>query len=223
MGKQHDRDSDIGQEEPSFLAGLVGRLTPVPSTDSAAAVEYIDLLNRALEDRRVTAEEADLLLETATRWGLSQDEVLLVHHNYLTSLVALARQDGVITDLELSDLREVSGLLGYKTTYADQLISGAAETPPEHRQRLSSLTGLSVCFTGESICSRNGVPLKRSEAEQIAADAGLRVQANVTKNLDILVLADPDSLSGKAKKARLYGTRLIAEPVFWQEIGVTIN
>jgi DNA polymerase-3 subunit epsilon len=49
------------------------------------------------------------------------------------------------------------------------------------------------------------------------------VQANVTKKLDILVLADPDSLSGKARTARRYGTRLIAEPVFWRELGVTID
>ncbi len=222
-GKRRDRHFDGGQGEPSFLAGLVSRLPPAPSVGSPAAGEYIEILNRALEDRRVTAEEADLLLDTATRWGLSQDEVLLIHHHYLTSLVALARQDGVITDLERSDLREVSGLLGYKATYADQLISGAAETPPDHRQRPSSLTGLSVCFTGESICSRNGIPLKRSEAEQIAADAGLRVQANVTKNLDILVLADPDSLSGKARQARRLGKRLIAEPVFWRELGIAID
>lgn len=222
-GKRRDRTLGVQQEEPSFLAGLVSRLTVTPSTNSAAAVEYIDLLNRALEDRRVTAEEAELLLETAARWGLSQNEVLLIHHNYLTSLVAIARQDGTVTELELSDLREVSGLLGYKSSYADQLISSPAETHPDHQHRPSPLTGLSVCFTGESTCTRGGVPIQRSEAEQLAEHAGLTVQASVTKKLDILVLADPDSLSGKAQKARRYGTRLIAEPVFWREIGVTID
>jgi DNA polymerase-3 subunit epsilon len=49
------------------------------------------------------------------------------------------------------------------------------------------------------------------------------VQASVTKSLDILVLADPDSMSGKAKKARQYGTRLVAERVFWGELGVAID
>ena len=222
-GKRHQRNPRIQQEEPSFLAGLVSRLTATPSTQSASAVEYTDLLNRALEDRRVTAEEADLLFDTAKRWGLSRDEVVLIHHGYLTSLVGLALQDGVISELERIDLREVSDLLGYKTSYADQLISEAADNPPLQQRRLSSLTGLSVCFTGESICRRNGAPIQRSEAEQLAAGAGLNVQTSVTKKLDILVLADPDSLSGKAQKARRYGTRLIAEPVFWREIGVTID
>lgn len=222
-GKRRDRTSGVQQEEPSFLAGLVSRLTATPSTNSVAAVQYIDLLNRALEDRRVTAEEAELLLETAVRWGLPQDEVLLIHHNYLTSLVEIARQDGIVTELELSDLREVSELLGYQRSYADQLISSPVETHPDHQRRPSPLTGLSVCFTGESVCTRSGVPIQRSEAEQLADHAGLVVQASVTKKLDILVLADPDSLSGKAQKARRYGTRLIAEPVFWREIGVTID
>lgn len=222
-GKRRDRTSGARQEEPSFLSGLVSRLTIARSTSSADAVQYTDLLNRALEDRRVTAEEAELLLETATRWGLAQDEVLLLHHDYLTSLVALARQDGIVTELELSDLREVSGLLGFKPSYADQLISGPVGPHPDRQRRVSQFTGLSVCFTGESICTRGGLPIQRSEAEQLAERAGLVPQASVTKKLDILVLADPDSLSGKAQKARRYGTRLIAEPVFWREIGVTID
>ncbi len=171
----------------------------------------------------VTGTLDELLLETATRWDLSREEVLLIHHNYLTGLVALARQDGVITQSELADLRDVSGLLGYKATYADQLIAGAPATSPAQASSRSSLFGLSVCFTGESICNRKGNPLTRSEAEELATAAGLKVQANVTKSLDILVLADPDSLSGKAQKARRYGTRLIAEPVFWREIDVVID
>jgi hypothetical protein len=41
--------------------------------------------------------------------------------------------------------------------------------------------------------------------------------------VDLLVLADPDSTSGKARKARKYGTRLIAETAFWEMIGVEVN
>jgi hypothetical protein len=33
------------------------------------------------------------------------------------------------------------------------------------------------------------------------------------------VVADPHTQSGKAKKARRYGVRLLAEPVFWQLMG----
>ena len=222
-GKRHARNASVQQEGPSFLASLASRLPAAPSTHSAAAVEYVDLLDRVLEDRRVTAEEAGLLFETATRWGLSQDDVRLVHRNYLISLVELALEDGIITDSELSDLRDVSAMLGYDAIYLNELISDGAQRPMEERTRRGALSGLSVCFTGESICSRNGVPINRSDAEQLATAAGLRVQPSVTKKLDILVLADPDSLSGKTRTARRYGTRLIAEPVFWREIGVAID
>jgi DNA polymerase-3 subunit epsilon len=45
----------------------------------------------------------------------------------------------------------------------------------------------------------------------------------VTKKLDILVVADPHTQSGKARKARQYGTRIVHEPVFWQMLGVTVK
>jgi DNA polymerase III subunit epsilon len=43
---------------------------------------------------------------------------------------------------------------------------------------------------------------------------GLIAKRSVSKKLDILVVADPNTLSGKAKKARDYNTRIIAENVF---------
>jgi DNA polymerase-3 subunit epsilon len=49
------------------------------------------------------------------------------------------------------------------------------------------------------------------------------VKKNVTKHLDLLVTADPDSMSGKAKKARDYGVRIVAEPVFWQMVGIGVD
>jgi len=44
----------------------------------------------------------------------------------------------------------------------------------------------------------------------------------VTKDLDILVVADPNTLSGKARQARRLGTRIIAEQAFWHAIGVQV-
>ena len=65
--------------------------------------------------------------------------------------------------------------------------------------------------------------MKRSKAEEIATEQGMVVKKNVTRDLEILVVADPDSMSGKAKKARTYGTRIIAEPVFWQMMGIQVE
>jgi DNA polymerase-3 subunit epsilon len=50
-------------------------------------------------------------------------------------------------------------------------------------------------------------------------DHGLLVRSNVSKKLDILVIADPESQSGKAQKAREYGTRLMSEDAFLRLLG----
>jgi DNA polymerase-3 subunit epsilon len=42
-------------------------------------------------------------------------------------------------------------------------------------------------------------------ASILAVEHGLIVKKGVAKDLDFLVAADPDSMSGKAKKAREYG------------------
>jgi hypothetical protein len=57
--------------------------------------------------------------------------------------------------------------------------------------------------------------------QALARAAGLVVHERVTKALDVLVVADADSLSGKAAKARSSGTRIMAETSFWPAIGLS--
>ena len=49
----------------------------------------------------------------------------------------------------------------------------------------------------------------RWEWEEEARAAGLGVGENVTKKTRLLIAADPDSMSGKAKKARQYGIPIV--------------
>lgn len=37
------------------------------------------------------------------------------------------------------------------------------------------------------------------------------------------MVADPDTQSGEAKKAREYGTRIMAEAAFWKAIGANVE
>lgn len=60
-------------------------------------------------------------------------------------------------------------------------------------------------------------------AAGLATGAGLLVAESVTKKLGVPVVADPQSQSGKAKKARQYGVRILHEPVFWKMIGVDVE
>jgi DNA polymerase-3 subunit epsilon len=54
-------------------------------------------------------------------------------------------------------------------------------------------------------------------------ERGLIIKSGVSNNLNFLITADPNSLSGKAKKAKELGIKVIAEPVFWNMIGVAVQ
>jgi DNA polymerase-3 subunit epsilon len=78
-----------------------------------------------------------------------------------------------------------------------------------------------VCFTGTLQTRVQGRLIEREQAEALARAAGLVGHERVTKASDVLVVADPDSLSGKAVKARSFGTRIMAESSFWHAIGLS--
>ena len=65
------------------------------------------------------------------------------------------------------------------------------------------LAGLSFCFSG----SQNR---PRKELQAIVENNGGTVRSAVTKGLTYLVLADPESTSSKAQKARKLGTEIIS-------------
>jgi DNA polymerase-3 subunit epsilon len=85
------------------------------------------------------------------------------------------------------------------------------------------LVGKRVCFTGENQCLLKGEAITREMATELAARHGMIVAESVTKKLDILVVSDPLTQSGKAKKARRYGIRIMHEPVFWRALGLEVG
>jgi len=212
-------ESEVDAQEPSFLAGLVHGIDVRPGADALRVAPYLDVLDRAIEDRLLDSTEQEELAATAANLGLTADRVRKLHSDYVATLVALARRDGVMTDRERADLLLVGDALGIADVndLLDRPMGGA---DPETER--SELTGRSVCFTGALTCHHEGALVTREIAQELAETAGMIVAARVTKKLDILVVADPDSLSGKAKKAREYGVRIVAETAFWSMIGVEV-
>lgn len=66
----------------------------------------------------------------------------------------------------------------------------------------------SICFTGAL------ETMGRKEAQALAEKSGFKVKGGVTKGLTYLVIADPNSQSSKARKAREFGTKLLSEKEF---------
>jgi DNA polymerase III epsilon subunit-like protein/uncharacterized membrane protein YebE (DUF533 family) len=233
-GKQpvtRDESRRRQSEPPNFIQRLLGRRHDhaLPDATDGAVIAYGALLDRALEDRLVDDSEADALVEMATRWGLTGDQIEHAHRNYLNQLASAALADGTVTETERRDLNLVARLLGQARYDLDEILSEAAAMLSEtHRKPISagaveaSLVGMRVCFTGELQCQLAGQSISRELAEELATKAGLIAVDSVTKKCDLLVLADPHSQSGKANKARQYGIRIVHEPVFWNAIGVRL-
>lgn len=163
---------------------------------------YLDLLDRALVDRHISATEADDLVAVADRLDLARADVEHLHRGYLAGLAAVALEDGVVTGEERHDLDRVAVLLGLPNAVVDEALAGARETPRASGDRWRLKPGDLVVFTG-------AMTPPREDWQAAAAAAGLAVGDNVTKRTRLLVAADPDSMSGKARKARQYAVPIV--------------
>jgi NAD-dependent DNA ligase len=168
------------------------------------------MLDGLLEDRRVTATEAESLRDLAVSLGVGADAVIAAHQMYLRALASIAWADGVITDAEYADLGEVAHLLGFPAHAVDIELTAARGMTTQTTVPLNGRTlhaGDAVCITGNTVTPRE-------ELEARAADVGLRVTSAVSRKTRLVVAADPDSESAKARRARELGVALIAEAVF---------
>lgn len=218
---------------PTYLQKLFAKAENnlLPDTDDAAMLAYTALLDRVLEDRHVDDTEAQSLLDVATRWGVAGNRIRESHRQYLHQLARAAWADGVITDAERRDLHQVASLLGFHGSDLDDLLEMASRMsrdPIEDKSTLEplrreQLTGKRVCFTGECQCRHLGQTITREMATELATNQGMIVVESVTKKLDLLVVADPLTQSGKAKKAHKYGIRIMHEAVFWKVLGIEVE
>ena len=215
---------------PSYVQRLAGRLS-VGSADAShpeGERDYRALLWRALEDGRIEESESESLVGVATHWGLPFKRVEAIHLGYLSELAKAAWADRHITDTERREIQIAAQLLGFGRLTEEQLqnllrsceIGVRVDTAATGGEEW---TGKSVCFTGECACFIHGQIISREMAEQFAAEKGLRVMPSVTKELDLLIVADSNTQSGKAKKARKYGIRIVHEPVFWRSLGIAVD
>jgi len=113
----------------------------------------------------------------------------------------------------IEELEEIKGI-GFITAY--NIYCGLLKNNEYINQLLEILpVSTNVISIGEkmekkcTICFTGKMPEKRSYYENIAREEGYEPVGRVTKDLGILVCMDPDSNSGKAKKARGYGVRIM--------------
>jgi DNA polymerase-3 subunit epsilon len=215
---------------PRYVQKLADSLAESAGAELQSGGEriYRALLTRVLADGRVDPDEGDALVDAAMNWGLTFNSVERIHLEFLSRLVGEAWVDRRLSDAEHSEIQVTAQLLGFGKLTEEQIkdlvVSGERDMQTNGlRPERGHLQGMTVCFTGECACSIEGERIARNRAERIATDNGLRVVSTVTKRLDILVVADPNTQSGKAKKARKYRVRIVPEPRFWRELGVDVD
>ncbi|WP_410635087.1 exonuclease domain-containing protein [Amycolatopsis sp. cmx-4-83] len=199
----------VGHVEPHFLARLVERM---PRDGEPAVDAYLAMLDDALLDRQISATEGDALVEIAHDLGLHKDEVVALHLSYLRDLAREAWADQVVTDEERHDLLTVATLLALEPAIVETILDEERDSvrTPAGERKVGGLTlrpGDKVVLTGDM--SRG-----RAEIAAEAAAAGIRVTTSVSKQTRVLAAADPDSLSGKAKRARECGVPVVSEAAF---------
>lgn len=191
------------------LDELVSALPPAERepAEPAAAEEYWRLLNHVLEDRLVSDDELENLRAVADELSLTQEQVLDAHYRYISILVRSAWADGVVTGVERQDVLQVGALLSADLAALEEWLD-SGDLDESDGQLAEDLAGLTVCFSGDAGA------MSRSDLEELAVQCGMSTWPRVTKKVDLLVLADPYSNSGKAKKAREYGIRIMSEMQF---------
>jgi DNA polymerase III subunit epsilon len=221
-------------QPPTYIQRLVQRIPGEipPDEDVSARLAYSALLERVLQDRHIDESEGLALLDLATRWNISPSQIVQIHQEFLLRLTVVALADGKVTESERQDLHNVALLLGIDTANLNSFMDGAEEKLKlTHFQGSSTgipagiegFEGKRICFTGECLCQINGGTITRDLATALAVGRGMVVLESVTKKLDLLVVADPQTQSGKAKKARQYGILVMQETVFWRNIGVEVE
>lgn len=191
-------------------AGWLDRIVArMPRHDDMRVESYLEVLESALLDCYLSCHEEEALVATAEALGLSRQVLDEIHWEYLRSMARVALADGVVTDAEMSDLRLVAECVGLTPGHIDIALTMAP---------MRNACAEFALAPGDVLCLTGSMRRPRSEWENELDQRGF-VVGSLTRRTRILVAADPDSASGKAKKAREYGVPIINEDALIRLLG----
>ncbi|MCB7136064.1 exonuclease domain-containing protein [Cellulosimicrobium marinum] len=193
-----------------------------PTADaSAPGTEYLRVLDLALLDGYVSHAERAALLDVARRSGLDRDAVERLHRDHLAALARDLLDDGpdepaVVEALAAHPvLHEAAGQLGLD---ADDVAAAAhAALGARLVDEASPAVGQRSRFTlagGDEVVLTGSMRRTRAAWEDAVRGAGLAPWPHVTRRTRLVVAADPDTLSTKARTARRYGIPVVTEDAF---------
>jgi len=172
--------------------------------------QYVALLDAALADGLLSVHETDELTELARDLGLTDAQRVTLHEQYFADLAAAAWEDAILTPAERHEIETVATLLDISPSSVEVALNdprpmATAESPRAAEDGDVQLDGSSlVVLTGEMRRPREAI-------EADLARLGISTARAVTKKTTLVIAADVDSLSGKARKAKQYGIPIGSE------------
>jgi len=208
-------DASLRANPTAFLDRLATRLPP--RSGPTAHIEYLALLDRCLIDRHLSATEAAALVELARELGIDRSTAERLHGFYMEDLLATAWRDGIVTAEEEADLVTVARLLGVDEIDVTSGAPAEGSVTGEEPSSAAVIGGLRL-RPGDLVVLTGEMSTPRENWEQRLRGVGIVPWAAVTKKVSVVVAADPDTLSGKARKARDYGLPVVNEA--WLESAI---
>ena len=175
-----------------------------PASDVPGAYEYLDLLSRVLEDRKISSAERRALDSLASTLGLDAQAINTLNRHYMVSVVDAACLDNQLTPDERALIIQLAGLLDLRELEVEALLASAASKVDTVHSRLTLDPGDLIVLTGFSAADKARL--------HVAAEArGLVVWPGIKRAVTAVIALDPGSDSGKARKAREYGIPVVDE------------
>lgn len=194
---------EVGALAPPTLLERVS--VKVEQDDGGLNLDYLALLDRILLDRVMSVTEADSLVAIATKLGLARTAIERMHKAYFAGLVSAAWADGVVTAEEEQDIRAV----GKALSIPDEQINDAVETASG--ETTHQMTAGFRLRPGDKVVITGEMSISREQWYERLEQHGLVPGDSIVKAAKLLASADPDSMSGKARKAREYGIPIVNE------------
>ncbi|MFC3848734.1 exonuclease domain-containing protein [Corynebacterium hansenii] len=215
-------DEDTEAESDDWMRRITAA---APGIGDEAADAYMGLLADAMVDDRLDADEIARLLDAAHQLELSDDDVAALHEQYLKQVSIEAWADGVVTPEERERLLAIADELSVGRAAASVWLAeplgqwrvvsrdGDGESAEADDEESGGELVDVVLRPGDRVTFTGAMAISREEWERRATDAGLDV-GGVCRRSRVLVAADVESRSGKAKKAREIGVPIIGEREF---------